>query len=55
VLIYGSVGGMWLQTASESTADVRIVGRHTMLARDVEYKMSELAAATGSAIPRRLR
>ena len=55
VLSYGAVGGMWLQTASESTADVRFVGRHTMLARDVEYKMSELAAAAGSAIPRRFR
>ena len=55
VLLYGDVGGMWLQTASESTADVRFVGRHTMLARDVEYKVGELAAAAGSAIPRRSR
>jgi Outer membrane lipoprotein-sorting protein len=55
VLVYGEVGGMWLQTASESTADVRLLGRHTILARDVEYKMSELAAATGSAVPRRFR
>jgi hypothetical protein len=52
VLVYGDVGGMWLQTASESTADVRLLGRHTMLSRDVEYKMSELVAATGSAVQR---
>jgi outer membrane lipoprotein-sorting protein len=55
VLVYGEVGGMWLQTSSESTADVRLLGRHTMLSRDLEYKMSELAAATGSAVPRRSR
>jgi hypothetical protein len=50
VLLYGDVGGMWLQTASESTADVRFLGRHTMLSRDVEYKMSELVAVTGAAV-----
>ena len=25
--IYGDVGGMWLQTATEAAADVRILGR----------------------------
>ena len=44
VLVYGDVRGMWLQTASESTANVRFVGPHTMVAHDVEYKFSELAA-----------
>jgi hypothetical protein len=44
VLVYADVGGMWLQTASESTANVRFVGPHTMVARDVEYKFSDLAA-----------
>ena len=47
VLTYGDVGGMWLQTASESTANVRFVGPHTMVARDVEYKFSELTASRG--------
>lgn len=47
VLTYGDVGGMWLQTASESTANVRFVGPHTMVARDVEYKFSELTATRG--------
>jgi hypothetical protein len=47
VLTYGDVSGMWLQTASESTANVRFVGPHTMVSRDVEYKISELAAAAG--------
>jgi len=46
-LTYGDVGGMWLQTASESTANVRFVGPHTMVARDVEYKFSELIASRG--------
>lgn len=50
VLSYGDVGGMWLQTASESTANVRFVGPHTMVARDVEYGFNELAA--NSEIPR---
>jgi hypothetical protein len=45
VLVYGDVGGMWLQTSSESTANVRFVGPHTMVARDVEYKFSDLAAS----------
>jgi len=45
VLTYGDVGGMWLQTASESSANVRFVGPHTMVAHDLEYKFSELAAS----------
>ena len=49
VLAYSDVGGMWLQTSSESTAEVRFLGRHTMLSRDVEYNMSTLAASTGLA------
>ena len=48
-LVYGDVEGMWLQTASESTADVRFMGRHTMLSRDVRYQVSEVVAgATGA-------
>jgi hypothetical protein len=49
VLVYSDVGGMWLQTSSESSADVRFLGRHTMLSRDVEYSMSTLAASAGVA------
>jgi hypothetical protein len=43
-LVYGDVGGMWLQISSESSADIRLLGRHTIVSRDVEYKMSQLAA-----------
>jgi hypothetical protein len=50
VLVYSEVGGMWLQTSSESSAEVRFWGRHTLLSRDVEYNMSTLAASTGLAV-----
>jgi hypothetical protein len=43
-LIYGDVGGMWLQTALEATATVRILGPHTMVSHDVKYQLSELVA-----------
>jgi hypothetical protein len=49
VLVYSDVGGMWLQTSSESSADVRFLGRHTMLSRDMEYSMSTLSASRGRA------
>ena len=38
VLRYGEVEAMWLQTASESTADVRLIGRHIMETRDLHTK-----------------
>lgn len=44
-LVYGEVSGMWLQTALEATATVRILGPHTMVSRDVKYQMSDLVAA----------
>ncbi|MBI3952161.1 MAG: hypothetical protein HY314_17065 [Acidobacteria bacterium] len=47
-LIYGNVGGMWLQTALEATANIRLLGQYTMVSRDVEYKMKEVAAAKPS-------
>ena len=47
--VYGDVGGMWLQTASEATATVRILGRSRMVSRDVKYEISELVAAGSSA------
>ena len=48
VFLYGDVGGMWLQTASEATATVRILGQYTMVSRDVKYSISELVAAGSS-------
>src|SRR5258706_7171605 len=49
MLVYGDVGGMWLQTGSDASAEVRFLGRHTMLSRDVEYTMTTLAASAGAA------
>jgi outer membrane lipoprotein-sorting protein len=42
---YGEVSGMWLQTSSEATATVRILGQHTMVMRDMKYTLGELAVA----------
>jgi hypothetical protein len=41
-LEYGEVGGMWLQTALEATATVRILGPHTIVSRDVKYQLNDL-------------
>ena len=45
VLLYGEVGGMWLQTTLEATASVRILGQYTMVSRDFKYEMGEFIAA----------
>ncbi len=45
VLLYGGVGGMWLQTSSEATATVWVLGQHTMAWRDMKYSIGELVAA----------
>ena len=39
--VYGDVSGMWLQTASESSANVRLFGPYTMISHDVEYQIGE--------------
>jgi hypothetical protein len=46
--MYGEVGGMWLQTAMEAAADVRILGRTMMVSRDVKYKITELVVTVSS-------
>lgn len=43
---YGDVSGMWLQTMSESTADVLLLGSHRMVSRDTGYQITKDAAAT---------
>jgi len=47
-LSYGEVGGMWLQTALEATATVRILGPHTMVSRDVKYQLDDLVVVAHS-------
>lgn len=44
-LNYGEVSGMWLQTALEATATVRILGPHTMVSHDVKYQMGDQVVA----------
>jgi hypothetical protein len=43
VIHYGYAGPMWLQTSSEATANVRILGRSTMVWQDVRYQIGGLA------------
>jgi hypothetical protein len=43
---YGDVDGMWLQTSSEFTANVRIFGRHTMTSQDVKYEPGDRTNAS---------
>jgi hypothetical protein len=43
VLVYGDVGPMWLQTSSEATGNVRILGRSTVVWHDVSYRMGEFS------------
>jgi hypothetical protein len=45
VLEFRVVNGMWIQTALESTANIRLIGRHTMVARDMSYEMDGLDTA----------
>ncbi len=52
--LYGEVGGMWLQTSSEATATVRLFGQHTMVTRDISYRLSEAVATEPKAALRAL-
>jgi hypothetical protein len=51
-LEFRAVHGMWLQTTLRSTANVRLLGEHTLVSHEVEYKMGQMeAAATPMARP----
>jgi hypothetical protein len=39
VILFGYVGEMWVQTSSESSADVRIVGPYKMISHNVSYQI----------------
>lgn len=54
VLLYGQVGKMWLQTFSEATANVRIIGRSTLIWEDVRYQLGEPASGAELEIVLRL-
>lgn len=48
--LYGSVSGMWLQTALEATATVRILGPYTVVSRDLKYSIGERIAQSSPAL-----
>lgn len=50
---YAPIAGMWLPIGSRAEADVRIVGKHTFIARDVQYQTAENVARVNG--PQRLR
>jgi hypothetical protein len=41
---YGWLGGMWMQTSTVGTADVRLFGRHTLTSRDVQVATGDQVA-----------
>ena len=42
ILEFRVVNGMWIQSGLESSANIRLLGRHTMVARDMAYEMDGL-------------
>jgi outer membrane lipoprotein-sorting protein len=48
VFLYSDVDGMWLQTSTEATARVRILGPHRLVSNDLKYDISPLVATTSS-------
>jgi outer membrane lipoprotein-sorting protein len=50
VLLYSDVDGMWLQTALEATANVRILGPSAIVSSDMKYEFSDLVATEPSAL-----
>jgi len=59
-LKFSDMSGNWLQTNMEAIADVRIVGRHTLSSKVLDYRVPDTVASTHpvprlSAHPARLR
>ena len=49
-LSFSEVGGAWLQTGMEATADVRIAGPHTLSSRTLDYRPANDVASVGPSI-----
>lgn len=49
-LTFSEVGGAWLETEMEATADVRIAGRHTLTSRTLDYRPANDIASAGPSI-----
>lgn len=45
-LSFGDLSGSWLQTSMEAVADVRFLGSHTLTSRILDYRGTDLSAAT---------
>ena len=45
-LIFADLDGIWVQKSMEATADVRIVGAHTLTSRLLDYRREHEVAAT---------
>ncbi len=45
-LTFADIQGIWMQTGMEATADVRIVGTHTLKSRILDYRREAEVAAT---------
>jgi len=48
---FGPVADMWLQTGMQAIANVRLLGQHTMIARDVNYQLPVQMAALSAPKP----
>lgn len=48
VLTFGPVGGMWMQTSSSATADIRVVGKYTMIGNAVGLETAEMARSSAA-------
>ena len=49
VVNFGDIAGIWMQTASQAIADVRVIGKYTVVSRAVQVQTaSSLAANLGS-------
>ncbi|HET7840611.1 MAG TPA: outer membrane lipoprotein-sorting protein [Terriglobia bacterium] len=46
--VYSEVGGMWLPTALQASADLRWLGRYTMVSQDVRYKLNKAVVAVAA-------
>lgn len=44
VVNFGEIGGLWMQTASHAVADVRVIGRYTVLSRALDVQTASAEA-----------
>lgn len=47
---YSEIAGMWLPTALEASANLRMLGHSTMVSQDVRYKLNEAGAPVSASL-----